>query len=417
MKLGQYTANLESLENELPEAEDELASAETATEVAEVSGETAAAETDISSLDTGIADAEAAEDKIEELQGIAEASLAGDNETVSDGEVGQEGEGLSQGEANLIEITHESIMKSVGFARERVTYTAESFVGDNRRQATLEALEGLKDSAKKLGGNIVAALKAALNTVMNFIAGLLRNRALMAKHLANLAEKVKAIPANATKKAETLKAGAKALSVAGQANVKTAELVITGGAHLVDYSVKLANDIASIKSADEAAKRATSVITNEVHATNGRTLAVKAGEEGSVNFAFEEGKTAEEIQAPDRNQMAGLLKKAQVVLDELRKFEVTQAKFKSAVSAIIARLGEVKDTVMSKVGSEEGKAKAGESAEAKKQARLARNILSKAGAAFPSAAFASVKAVADYVTAGVNNYKAAEAAAAPAAKK
>src|SRR5690606_16371577 len=107
------------------------------------------------------------------------------------------------------------------------TYTAESFNGKaNRRHATMEALDNLKESAKKIGQGIVAALKAALNTVVNFIVGLLRNRALMEKHLVNLQAQVKKIDSSATRQKDTVSAGAGAFSIGGKADVTTAQKVL-----------------------------------------------------------------------------------------------------------------------------------------------------------------------------------------------
>jgi hypothetical protein len=153
-RFAQIIHTQESLEEQemLATAQDDVGAAETATEVAEVSNEVGQDVAEIEAVDTGISDAEGAQDTIAELTGVAEASLAADGEQVPEGEVGQDGDGMTETEAAVVEITHESIMRSLGFQVERKTYTPESF-NDKKssRQVTMEALEGLKDSAKKVG--------------------------------------------------------------------------------------------------------------------------------------------------------------------------------------------------------------------------------------------------------------------------
>ena len=121
MKLGSIIATNEALAAASPE--EDLEAAQTATEVAEVAGEAQADEQKIEATDGAIADAEVTEDKIGELTEVAQDSLAGEDETVAEGEVGEEGDGLSEKEATLVEITHESLMASIGMPVQR-TYSS-----------------------------------------------------------------------------------------------------------------------------------------------------------------------------------------------------------------------------------------------------------------------------------------------------
>lgn len=401
MKLGNIISTVENLA--APQAEEELQAQETATAVAEENGELAQAEFKVEGEGNAIDDAFEAGDKVAELTDVAEASL---------GEDGEGGEGLTESEAAMVQITHESIMASIGMPFQRKTYTAESFSSSSaRRDTTVATIEGLMDSAKELGGKIVAALKAALSTVMNFIAGLLKNRALMDKHLVNLQAKVAALKEGKAKK-DTLTAGAKALSVGGKASPETAKVQLKNALQVVDACAKMAEAMKS-KELKPTAQGALSGLSKNGNGagvlSNDRCIIFGDGEEVKFELA-QVAEPAKEIPAPTPAQMSELLKEARIVLGKLRDMEKTQTRMKDAVQAVIARLGEGVAFVKSKVGSEESKAKASEDLQAKKDARAVRSLLTAAGGKLPGAVFATIKGVADYVTAGLNNYGAEKAA-------
>lgn len=401
MKLGNIISTVENLAG--AQAEEELQAQETATAVAEENGELAQAEIKIEGEGDAIDDAFEAGDKVAELTDVAEASL---------GEDGEDGEGLTESEAAMVQITHESIMASIGMPFDRKIFTSESFSSSAaRRDTTVATIEGLMDSAKELGSKIVAALKAALSTVMNFIAGLLKNRALMDKHLVNLQAKVAALKDGKAKK-DTLTAGAKALSVGGKASPETAKVQLKNALQVVEACAKMAEAMKSkdLKPTAQGALAGLSKNGNGVGVlSNDRSIIVGDGEEVKFELA-QVAEPAKEIAAPTPAQMSELLKEARIVLAKLRDMEKTQTRMKDAVQAVIARLGEGVAFVKSKVGSEESKAKASEDLQAKKDARAVRSLLTAAGGKLPGAVFATVKGVADYVTAGLNNYGAEKAA-------
>lgn len=412
--LAGMLATLEDASQSEVVVEDDVQAEETATEVAEVAGEVAADEASIERADDVIDNAFEAGDELQVLQGKAEESLVGEGETPAEGELGQEGEGLSEGEATLIEITHESIMGKLGMGAGQVKrYTPESFgKSESKRQVTMEALDGLKESGAKVYAGIIAALKAAWNTVSNFIVGLLRNRAVLEKHLTNLEGKVKAIPADLKPRAASFKTAAGALSINGKASVDTAAEILSTAAKAVDVLKSLTAVVDRLKSetGDADAQAEVKKVVAQLgagnseggkeafgHFTNARSL--HADENGSVSFT--EGKKAEEIEAPSINNMTVLLNRAKAVISQLRVVEQTNSKFKAVVEAITGQLSRAANAVKSKVGSDESK----EAAKVKEKARVAKSLVSKAGGQLPAAIFAAAKAIADYVTAGINNYK------------
>lgn len=399
MKLGAIITN-ENLSEQgaLGATEDALKAAETAVDVAEGNVEVIEGVEEIDNMDTGIEDAFAAEKQVENLLDAAE-------ETMKDG-------GMSDKEAKLLEITHESIMASIGMSHRHTNMSKnpvvsmESYVSSQtRKSATMVTIESLKGSGATIIKNIVAALKAAVNTVANFVAGLMRNRAIMAKHLSNLEGKVKAIDTTKHQRAkETFKTAAQALSVDGKASYDTAMKVVKGATDLVLAASHMSAHVNVSESVDKAGAAIKEAAELVKHVTHGRTLKVEEND-GIVTVAFTEGKAADEIHAPTKDEMGKLLTEAKNALEELRKFEKVQTKFKDGVNSIIKRLEEVKDVVRSKFGDDASKAQHSEAADVKKKARQARAVLSKAGGTLPGAAFAAIKATADYVTAGVNNYK------------
>lgn len=432
-KLGHYLATLEDASNaeELANAEEGVEAQETATEVVEAAAEVTGDVDAIEQTDAAIDDAFEAGDQIDELTTVAEDSLAADGETVEEGEVGVEGEGLTEGEATMIEITHESIMRSLGMPIDsrRATFTAESFGNKaNRRQLTMEALDGLKQSAKNVGAGIIAALKAAWNSVSNFIAGLLRNAGLMEKHLINLDAKVKNLDASLKPRADKFKTAAGALSVNGVASPATAHQILKSAAGAVTAAAAIGDALGRMKNSNvEAAltdakgevKGAIEKIGDKAaadgkeaygHFSGGRSVVVD--ENGSVSIT-EGGKKAEEIAAPSREDMASLIREARAVCVKLKEVQKNSSKFKSLVDYLTARLSELGSNVKAKVGTEGTKIAGTMDSAVKQAARLSKSLMSKAGGQLPGLAFQSVKAVADYVTAGLNNYKPEAAAKAP----
>lgn len=404
MKLGTLIATNENLT--APEAEDELVAAETATEVAEVNTEVTSEESEIDNIDTALADGEAAEDKITELQDLAEDSLVGDGEEVVEGELGQEGEGLTEGGAAVVEITLESILKPIGMSHVRMQPSLESFkTKQGRREVTMEALENLKESGKKLADNIVAGLKAALNTVVNFIVGLMKHRGLLIKHLTNLVAKAKGLGSGSGKEAK-VKGGAKALG----GSLQSAMEIIGNSGKLVDACEAAAEVLNSTKENVAPAVSAKLLASgiNGLKVSGGRTVEIGADDD-SVKIELKEGADVKEADALDRGGMVKLGDAAIDLLKRLQTFEKTQSKLKSAVTAIIARVSEAYSKTRAQIdvsrANVDGMVKHAADYFAKRDARVARTLMSKIGGSFPSAAFAAAKGAADYITASLNNFK------------
>lgn len=409
-RFANIIATVESLSESgaLGATEDALEAAQTATDVAEGNVEVIEGVAEIDNMDTGIEDAFEAEGKIEDLLDAAE-------ETLKEG-------GMSEAEAKLLEVSHESIMSTLGMGHRNTQLSRnpvcslESYAGEQtRRSATMVTIESLKDSAMGIAKNIVAALKAALATVLNFIVGLLRNRGLMEKHLNNLKSKVDKIDTTKFKKSkEDFAAAASSLTVDGKASVATATQILESAKKVVAGAITISSVLKTKADADpeEAVSAVRSAVTSigrhgdgYGHLTGGRHLKIEE-KDGVINVTASEGSAkADKIAAPSKQEMSGLLTKALEVIRGLREFEKTQTKLKDAVEAIVARLNEYTSVVRSKIGTEESKKKGEEAAKARKTARVARTIMTKAGGIMPSLAFAAVKAVADYVTAGLRNYR------------
>jgi hypothetical protein len=412
-RFAKIISTQESLEEQqlLAGAEGDVEAAETATQVAEATGDVTQDVAEIEAVDTGIDDAENAQDTIAELTGVAEASLAAEGEQVAEGELGEDGDGMTQTEASVVEITHESIMRSLGFEVERRTYTPESF-NDKKssRQATMEALEGLKESAKKVGDGIMKALKAAFDMVVGFIAKIINNRALMERHLNNLAKRV-ADAKEGPKKEAKLKAGATVLSLDGASNASTAVRVLEGTHHCLDQARKIAEFLYQNKDKNEAfADDLTGLIS--ALPTNGKGKGILGGgkafevseDNGSMKLAvIDAGPSSEEIDAPSKTDMQKVIEAARKTLMTLREAEKIRSRLKDVVDAISKLLGKAKTAVTSRVGSDESKLKGSAEKVVNDNARSTRAVLNKYMTTTFSHSFRAVKAAADYVSAGLRN--------------
>lgn len=421
-RFAKIISTQESLEEQqlLAGAEGDVEAAETATQVAEATGDVTQDVAEIEAVDTGIDDAENAQDTIAELTGVAEASLAAEGEQVAEGELGEDGDGMTQTEASVVEITHESIMRSLGFEVERRTYTPESF-NDKKssRQATMEALEGLKESAKKVGDGIMKALKAAFDMVVGFIAKIINNRALMDKHLNNLAKRV-ADAKDGAKKEAKLKAGASILSLNGASDATTAVRVLEGLDHCLGISAKGADIMYRGKNLEDGGKAGLEI--QEAIASlpaNGKgkgilgggkafetNLTADATGEDSAKLTIqvvEVGGTKEEIEAPSKQEMTTVLNAAKKVLTRLREVEKVRSRLKDFVDAYTNASTKIYTTAATRVGTEASKAKATRVESFRAMVASARAFMSKFMTTTFSHSFRAVKAAADYVTAGLKN--------------
>lgn len=398
--LGQVIATLESTLSEsgaLGATEDALKSEQTAMDVAEGNAEVIEGVAEIDNMDTGIEDAFAAEAQVEKVLEAAEATM-------------QEG-GMSEAEAKILEVSLESILQPIGMGHRSSNFTQspistlESYSSNQTRgSATLVTIESIGNTLKTVASNIIRALKAALDTVIGFIAGILRNRAILAKHLDNLLAKANKIDTSKQKRSkESFKSNAGPLTVDGKASVATAERLIKDAGKLIQASSGLAQVVGNAKLSDESVGLVKAELSGEIAATSGRKLKVTE-ENGTINVTFDEGKKADSIEAPAKDQIVKLLKEAKSVVEGLKALDKIGNKFKESVKNVVSRLEELGQVARSKVGSDESKEKAAKSAETKKQARIARTILSKAGGSLPGAAFSAAKAVADYCAAGIRNY-------------
>lgn len=410
-KLGDIVASLENLseEGQLGATEAAMNAAETAVDVADGNTEINKDVAEIDNIEVAIEDALEAEDKIGNILDAAE-------DTMKEG-------GMSDKEAKLVEISVESIMNNLGMGHRSdktgmyrtPVASLESFKGAGKGAATLYTIESLKEKAKTVGTTIVAALKAAFQTVVSFLVRLTKNRALLEKHLTNLQKFVASIKTDEKKK-DRIAGGAAAISIDGGASPATAKEILTNADKLITASIRISEAIGEKVGTGHAGSTITSAVEGVGPLTHGRKLETKKdGDYVTVSFT-EAGKGAETAVAPTKADMNALLTQALAVVRRLREYEKTQSKLKSAMDKIIDALKEGYDRVRSKVGGDD-KSKDGHEllAAVRANARQARTMMTKAGSSFPSAVFGAVKAVADYVAAGARNLGAAAAEAPGAA--
>lgn len=388
--------------------EDALAAAQVATDVAEGNVDMLQSANDADAVDTSLESAFEAGDHVEELLEGAQATLA-------------EG-GMSEKEAKLLEISHESIMSNLGMGHRSTGYskspvlTIESYGETQTKMAsTVYTCESLKESAAKIYESLIIGLKAGLNIVVNFIVGLTKNRALMERHLKNLEVKAKALDDSQDPKEKTLNIrAAKALSVNGVADSGTAMKILMSSNQLLNAGIQIAGAVQQVANPTEASTAikaalnsitASGVANTRGRFTNDRQMKVATSDDGEISVSFTEaGRQATSIATLDKAGMQTMLTKAMEVVRNLISVEKTQGGLKAMVDRAVKLLSEYKDVVLSKVGTEASKEKAAKAVEVKRGARLGKSMMTKVGASFPAVAYQAVKAVADWVTASLNAY-------------
>ncbi len=444
-RFAQIIATVENLEEQqnLAAAEDDTVAAQTAAEVAEASADVNSDVDQIEKVDQGIEDAVGAQDKIGELTEIAEDSLVGEGEQVEEGELGEKGDGLTEKEAALVEITHESIMQSLGFQVERKVYTTESFSDkESRRDITIATIESLGEKAKAIGAGIVRALKAAVEMVVGFIAKIINNRALMERHLNNLAKRV-AEADNGPKKEAKIKAGASILSLDGAGSAASAERILDNAVQNVALSKKIAETLYNSKTKD-----ASSFFTGVMEIgdgilklpANGKGVGIFGGGKALflniptpqevTEFAeslkadrqvsdmvdnvksltktlkievIDVGGVTETMDAPDKSQMTKIIASAKATLSSLRDAEKSRSRLIQFLTVISKPLLDGAFFVSRHVGTKESKEKGSLASAGKDVIYAAVKILTKVMTTIFSSTFRAIKGAADYVNAGLKN--------------
>lgn len=418
-KLGNIVQTFENLSEsgQLGATEDAVEAANTATDVAEGNAEVVEDAAELDNIDTGVDDAFEAVDRIEELKDVAEGAM-------------QEG-GLTEDAAKTLEIAHESIMSSLGLSHRKTNLSAkpvttfESYRSStSRAHATMVTLESLGDSIKTVVENIKRALKAALNMVQNFVAGLIRNRSLMDKHLTNLESKLKAIPSTAKPKSPTVKGGANSIRVDGKASAQTALQVLESSGKLIQGGAAVAASVAafsatanwvnefnaSLKKVAEALGAGGSDEGKKGygHLSRGRSLVLVGGEEAGeasrVELA-EVQKKVEAADAPSVQEMSTVVRQAKSVLQALGQYERAIKDLQKGAQSALSSLESGYKAAAKGSEQEDDKKTAGD---VKAASRTVISALNKFGSPIPTAAFDAVKSAADFVTAGINNFSTAE---------
>lgn len=411
-KFAQLVPTRESISESgaLGATQDALKAAETTVDVAEGNVEMSKDAAELDNLDAAIVDAFDGIKAIEELKDLAE-------ETMKEG-------GMTPRVAKALEISHESIMSSLGMSHRKTTesknpiVTMESFKSAQTRiSGTIQTMENLQESINTVKQKVMAGLKQAIAMVMQFFGSLTKNRQAMEQHLNNLAGQVTAIGADAQKKAEQISGGAATISVNGQANAGTARTLLASAKSLLEGAMMLTVEIGKINPAQgdpavmtnalsEKTQGLVSSLGNNNAFTKGRKLAAEGGLLGLV----EGGGTAEQATAPSREEMTGLLNEAKGVLQVLRSYEAGIKNLQRGAEASLASMMANETAAQQVEGSnDEGASKAREHL-----ARAVGRQVTRLGSQVPSWAFDAVKGSADFVRAGIANFAAAPAAA-PAA--
>lgn len=386
--------------------QDAMKAAETTVDVAEGNVQMAKDVAELDNLDMGIVDAFDAVKSIEELMELAE-------DTMKEG-------GMTPRVAKALEISHESIMSSIGMGHRTTTesknpiVTMESFKSAQTRiSGTIQTMENLQESISNVKEKIKAGLQQAIAMVIQFFGSLTKNRQAMEQHLSNLAGQVTAIPADAQKKGESVPGGA--ISVNGQANAGTARQILAAGKALLEGAMMLTVEIGKVNPAQGDPAAITNALSEKTQGlvaslgnnnafTKGRKLTAEGGLLGLVDG----GQAAAEATAPSREEMTGLLNEAKNVLQVLRSYEAGIKNLQRGAEASLAALN-ANETAAQQVEGASGADSAGKAREL-----LARGVsrqVSRLGSQVPAWAFDAVKATADYVRAGIGNFAAAPAAA------
>lgn len=265
-------ASMEDADNLPPVDENEAA--EVAATVADDSAEI---QTQSDDIGVQVSEVEDAVQDGETLEGIGEVAAA----------AVESGEGLAPETAEVASIAIESIRNKLGFDTSfRVVQSLESFGNSNTKMsATRAVVEGISDTIKSIWNAVKAAAIRVWDMLKNFFLKLFNSAAGLAKHIASLRDRARNLPAGVKPKEKTLKISgtARAFSVKGKANVKTAEIIANNtlkmagvAKQLGSYQKEVADIAASLANTDMSAASVSSFCSNMSKSSDEITKAASA---------------------------------------------------------------------------------------------------------------------------------------------
>jgi hypothetical protein len=398
-------------------------------------------------VEAGSAELVAQVEEVEELQVAAEEAEA-DAEALGDvQELMQEavdsGEGMSEQTAEMAEVAVESICARLGFDRSQRTLPAMESFGQTgtRLSSTKIALENLTDRAKRIWQGIWNWLKQIWEKIKGFVAGLLKNRGMLQKHLEALLKRADEAKTKALKpKEDKLKGGvAKAVSVDGKADKASALAVVASSKKLLDAAKSISPDLTSVNAstltnaggladfvkklsstAQQAlgslgsgtAEKAEEGYSYHGSLVGGKVIGVKAGEKdgaAELKLVVANGKTADEAAALSAADASEVIKAALELVKELAKFDKIEKDLQTASKHAMDAVAKH----MQAVGkAEEGDDAGKDVAKNVSNMREITGVIAKLSLQFPTLVFQAAKAAGDYASASLNNLKEEEKKAA-----
>jgi hypothetical protein len=358
MSFAKFLSTVESIGNETPENMEVHVATNDAVNVALDSDTTDAVTEmdskmrDIDQVDTGIDSAEAAVERIAELQGTISGKL---ERTGS----------LTDFEQKAVEITHESIMFSLGLPTAQLTVESVSY--DQRATSMIATLE---EKGQSLMQSIVQSIKRALESVMTFVQDLIRNNYLLQRFWNKVNDQVRKVKGQVPTK-QTMSDSAKTLSAGGYLakdpmaiDFSIDEMYATamGMMKASDVGIDMINKL-NFKFSELEDRNLEPVLNFQKHGipgvntgeaaktknaygylVNGRSVVRVEADLFGVSKALEgivsNGDIAETIAVATPEQMYSIMGKAEAIMKAIKSFDGKRSYIKNAISRITQYLAQ-----------------------------------------------------------------------------
>lgn len=380
-----------------------------------------------------VADPEADKEVVAVTQGDSDnfdtpAEMLDEIQQVGNEAAANNGGVLTKFEANAIQTSVESIMSSIGMdVPSMPTMEAHTSTWSGKEAARL-TMESVLTSAKAIGKKIIDGMKAMLEYTINFLVGLVKNRALMEKNIERLIAKAKAIKPNWQHREDQVSGRfVHGLSSRDKSDVATLHSILGDSVDLITYygfanemlreirdgsqPANLINKLASAVT-DNAQQigKASPTTENDVYLygnyAGGMSIGIVRDDRGEDSIRFISNSTKARTKNPtmaaeDPSTVIDALESALILIRTIRKIEGTVNRVSDMVKALIRRVEGEYYNLRGNLGSNEYANKA----KANKDARDAQEIMRRMIVRMPSMAFSAVKNTADWASAQINNYR------------
>lgn len=327
----------------------------------------------------------------------------------------EKGEGLSDDAAQLVEMTHENLVKRLSLTKgsgiKSPVLSLENYRSKySRKGATTITVATLEANFKEIVVKIKQAILRAWNIIQQTISDIAKN-ALVIKGQVKILEtqlfSLKKKDSTMTH-TELVKSG-NGVRIGSKADAQTAGQILMSAKALIEGSANMADALRSFDVNGSWFTQTSSMVQRVVtslgqggsagshgHFGQGKSLSFSINEDSTVSIGFvETGNPVQSAKAPSIDEMLSIVKQTYEVADELAAFQKLLPSFKRSSEEVIKTV----DGIVSDNNDDTERKE-----ETRRSIRSAIDLVTYFGSSVPRKVYEVLRYTTAFLTEGVNNY-------------